>query len=181
MSTDASDRSQVELQALLEKLEALVTTGTRVPLTSLALVDEQEFVDLLDQMRNSIPEEVRQAKRVSKEREVVIQQAQVEADKILSAANEQARTLLDENELVRSAGMHAERIYNDAMTDAEAVKRGADEYALAALDDLEQHLTRLMTTIRKGKSSLERTLRTTTVADNGMPDQDFQNDDQRNR
>ena len=181
MSSDASDRSQVELQALLDKLEALVTTGTRVPLTSLALVDEQEFVDLVDQMRNSIPEEFRLAKRVSKEREVVIQQAQVEADKILSAANEQARTLLDENELVRSAGMHAERIYNDAMTDADAVKRGADEYALSALDDLEQHLTRLMSTIRKGKTSLERALRTNSGAEAGMSDQEFHGDEQRQR
>lgn len=157
--TDNADRpTQIEALNLLDRLESLVSGGTRVPLTSRSIVDEQEFIDLLDQIRSSIPEEVRQAKRVSQEREKVILQAQAEADKIINTAREQATALLEENELVRQAHDQANAYVQDALQRAEDVRRGADEYALAALDELEQHLTRLLATIRKGKATLERSL-----------------------
>lgn len=150
--------NQMEALNLLDRLESLVSGGARVPLTSRSIVDEQEFIDLLDQIRASIPEEVRQAKRVSQEREKVILQAQSEADKIINTARDQAETLLQENELVRQAHEQANAYVQDALARAEEVRRGADEYALAALDELEQHLTRLLATIRKGKATLERSL-----------------------
>src|SRR5579885_770635 len=153
--TDVERGSQVEALALLDRLESLVSGGARVPLTSRSIVDEQEFIDLLDQIRASIPEEVRQAKRVSQEREKVILQAQSEADKIINTAREQATALLEENELVRLAHEQANAYVQDAIQRAEEIRRGADEYALAAL---EQHLTRLLATIRKGKAALERSL-----------------------
>ncbi|HZQ99703.1 MAG TPA: ATPase [Chloroflexota bacterium] len=156
--TDVERGSQVEALALLDRLESLVSGGARVPLTSRSIVDEQEFIDLLDQIRASIPEEVRQAKRVSQEREKVILQAQSEADKIINTAREQATALLEENELVRLAHEQANAYVQDAIQRAEEIRRGADEYALAALDELEQHLTRLLATIRKGKAALERSL-----------------------
>ena len=158
MSDNAERSTQIEALNLLDKLESLVSGGARVPLTSRSIVDEQEFIDLLDQIRSSIPEEVRQAKRVSQEREKVILQAQAEADKIINTAREQATALLEENELVRQARDQANAYVQDALQRAEDVRRGADEYALAALDELEQHLTRLLATIRKGKATLERSL-----------------------
>jgi hypothetical protein len=158
MSDNADRTTQIEALNLLDRLESLVSGGARVPLTSRSIVDEQEFIDLLDQIRSSIPEEVRQAKRVSQEREKVILQAQAEADKIINTAREQATALLEENELVRQARDQANAYVQDALQRAEDVRRGADEYALAALDELEQHLTRLLATIRKGKATLERSL-----------------------
>jgi cell division septum initiation protein DivIVA len=148
----------IEVLHLIDRLEALVSGGTRVPLTSRSLVDEQEFIDILDQIRSSVPEEVRQAKRLSQEKDKVIQQAQAEADKILNAAREQATALLQENELVRLAQEQADAYVRDAIQRAEDVRRGADQYALAALDELEQQLTRLLATVRKGKATLERSL-----------------------
>jgi uncharacterized coiled-coil DUF342 family protein len=158
MSENPERPTQIEALNLLDRLEGLVSGGARVPLTSRSIVDEQEFIDLLDQIRASIPEEVRQAKRVSQEREKVILQAQAEADKIINTAREQATALLEENELVRQARDQANAYVQDALQRAEDVRRGADEYALAALDELEQHLTRLLATIRKGKATLERSL-----------------------
>lgn len=160
MSDNVERPNQIEALNLLDRLESLVSGGARVPLTSRSIVDEQEFIDLLDQIRASIPEEVRQAKRVSQEREKVILQAQAEADKIINTAREQAGSLLQENEVVRRAHEHAQAVVDDATARAEDVRRGADEYALAALDELEQHLTRLLATIRKGKATLERSLQT---------------------
>ena len=148
----------IEVLHLIDRLESLVSGGTRVPLTSRSLVDEQEFIDILDQIRSSVPEEVRQAKRLSQEKDKVIQQAQAEADKILNAAREEATALLQENELVRQAQEQADAYVRDAIQRAEDVRRGADQYALAALDELEQQLTRQLATVRKGKATLERSL-----------------------
>lgn len=158
MSDNERPANQIEALNLLDRLESLVSGGARVPLTSRSIVDEQEFIELLDQIRASIPEEVRQAKRVSQEREKVILQAQAEADKIINTARDQAAQLLDQNEMVRAAQDHAQQLVDEAVQRAEDVRRGADEYALAALDELEQHLTRLLATIRKGKATLERSL-----------------------
>ena len=155
---NAERGSAIEVLHLIDRLEQLVSGGTRVPLTSRSLVDEQEFIDILDQIRSSVPEEVRQAKRLSQEKEKVIQQAQAEADKIINAAREEATALLQENELVRQAQEQADAYVRDAIQRAEDVRRGADQYALAALDELEQQLTRLLATVRKGKATLERSV-----------------------
>jgi vacuolar-type H+-ATPase subunit H len=148
----------VEILQLLDRLESLVSTGTRLPLTSRALVDEQEFVDILDEIRAAIPEEVRQAKRLSQEKDKVILQAQSEADKIINAARDEATRILQEDHLIRAAREQADAYVQEAIQRAEEVRRGADEYALAALDGLEDQLTRLIATVRKGKSTLERSL-----------------------
>ena len=148
----------MEILQLLDRLESLVSTGTRLPLTSRALVDEQEFVDILDEIRAAVPEEVRQAKRVSQEKDKVLLQAQSEADKIINAARDEATRILDEDHLIRAAREQADAYVQEAIQRAEEVRRGADEYALAALDGLEDQLTRLIATVRKGKSTLERSL-----------------------
>jgi len=156
--TDTTREPAAEVLQLIERLESLVSGGTRVPLTSRSLVDEQEFINIIDQIRAAVPEEVRQAKRLSQEKERVISQAQSDADKILNAAREQAMSQLQENEFVRQAQEQADAYVRDAIQRAEDVRRGADQYALAALDELEQQLTRLLATVRKGKATLERSL-----------------------
>lgn len=148
----------IEILHLLDKLEALVSSGTRLPLTSRALVDEQEFVDILDEIRAAVPEEVRQAKRLSQDKEKVILQAQGEADKIVGAAREEANRILQEDSLIRQAREQAEAYVQEAIQRADEVRNGADEYALAALENLEEQLTRLIATVRKGKTTLERSL-----------------------
>ena len=148
----------IEILHLLDKLESLVSTGTRLPLTSRALVDEQEFVDILDEIRAAVPEEVRQAKRMSQEKEKVILQAQSEADKIINGARDEATRILQEDHLIRAAREQADAYVQEAILRAEEVRRGADEYALAALDGLEDQLERLLATVRKGKTTLERSL-----------------------
>ena len=155
----AVDRGpNVEILQLLDRLESLVSTGTRLPLTSRALVDEQEFVDILDEIRAAVPEEVRQAKRLSQEKDKVILQAQSEADKIINSARDEATRILQEDHLIHAAREQADAYVQEAIQRAEEVRRGADEYALAALDGLEDQLTRLLATVRKGKATLERSL-----------------------
>lgn len=127
-----------------------------MPLTSKALVDEQEFLELVDQLRVAVPEEVRHAKRVSQDRERVLTQARVEADKVLTSAQEQALQLVRENEIVRAAQQQAQEILSTATAEAQRLRADADSYVLSVLEGLENDLGRLLATVKKGKSVLER-------------------------
>lgn len=141
--------------SLIDRLEALVNAGTRVPLTSKALIDEQEFLELVDQLRVGVPDEFRHAKRVSHDRDRVISQAQLEADKLLSLAREHAEQMVQDSDIVRSAQQRAAELLSEATAEARGMRAEADEYAMEVLEGLEKELNRLLASVRKGKAALE--------------------------
>lgn len=146
----------MDVLQLIDRLEQLVSSGTRLPLSSRTIIDEQEFLDIIDQLRVTVPEEIKQARRVSQERERVMLQAESEADKIINSAQEQAARMLQEDELVRRAQDEAERLISDAEREAADIRQGADDYAAEVLAGLEDELTRLLATTRKGRATLDR-------------------------
>ena len=148
--------NKIDVLQLIDRLEQLVTTGMRFPLTSRAVIDEQQFLELIDQLRVAVPEEIKQAKRVSQEIDRVLFQAQAEADKIIATAREQAGMLLQEEEIVKMAQARANDIIAEAERNVEEIRQGADEYALEILTNLDQEMTRGIASVRKGKAALER-------------------------
>lgn len=141
---------------LIDRLETLVNSGTRVPLTSKALIDEQEFLELVDQLRVAVPEEIRHAKRVSQDRDRVISQARVDSDKILASAQEQASQMVGESEIVRRAQLRADEIMQAVEEDARRMRTEADGYVMSVLEGVESELNRLLATVKKGKSAMEK-------------------------
>jgi len=146
----------IDVLQLIDRLEQLVSSGTRLPLSSRTIVDEQEFLDIIDQLRVTVPEEIKQARKVSQEKDRVILQAESEADKIINAARERATMMLQENELVRQAQEDARQMLEAAHEQAEEVRQGADLYAQEVLGSLENELTKLLATVRKGRATLDR-------------------------
>jgi vacuolar-type H+-ATPase subunit H len=153
---DEQGGETIDVLELIDRLEQLVSSGTRLPLSSRTLVDEQEFLDIIDQLRVTVPEEIKQARRVSQEKDRVILQAEAEADKIINAAREQATAMLQENELVHQAQEETQRLIEAARQEAEEIRRGADVYAMEVLSGLENELTKLLATVRKGRATLDR-------------------------
>lgn len=149
----------MDVLQLIDRLEQLVSAGTRLPLSSRTMIDEQGFLDIIDQLRVSVPEEMKQARRFSQERERVMQQAEAEAEKIISAAQERATLMLQDNDVVRRADEEARRLLTEADREVEEIRRGADQYALEVLTGLDQELTRLLATTRKGRATLDRSTR----------------------
>jgi hypothetical protein len=121
------------------------------------MIDEQEFLDIIDRLRVAVPEELKQARRFTQERERVIQQAEDEAEKIIVAAQERATLMLHETELVRQAKDEARRIKATCELEADEIRRGADQYAFDVLAGLENELTKLLATTRKGRATIDRT------------------------
>lgn len=147
----------MDILHLIDRLETLITEGFHLPFTSNVIVQEDAFLDIIDQMRVSIPEEVKLAKRTEAERERLLLQAQEEGDRLLEMAREKARTMTNEHELVLFAQERAVEIEQDAHRQAEEIIGDADEYIVDQLSELEEQLMKTLTIVRNGLRHVRET------------------------
>ncbi len=124
-------------------------------MTNSVTVDQSAALDLIDQLRVAVPEEVRQAKRVNEETSRLVERAQEEAERILARAQEQAAFLIEERELTRAAEIRSAQIIEDGRAEAEEIRRGADQYAAEVLIRLEGECIKALQSIKRGLALLD--------------------------
>lgn len=124
-------------------------------MTNSVTVDQSTALDLIDQLRVAVPEEVRQAKRVNEETGRLVERAQEEAERILARAQEQAAFLIEERELTRAAEARSQQIIEDGRQEADGIRRGADQYAAETLVRLEGECIKALQIIRRGLTMLD--------------------------
>ena len=146
----------MEILALIDRLEALVNQGWRMPFSVKTIIDENAFFEIIDQMRVAIPQEIKQANEVVAEKENVLAAASAEAERTIELAREHATHLVDEHDLISAARTEAEGIKAQARREAAEIMRGADEYALGILSELESNLATLLQTTANGLAKLKR-------------------------
>jgi cell division septum initiation protein DivIVA len=144
----------LEVDALIEQLEHLLAEARPVPLSSSVMVNRAEVEDLLSELRTRMPEEVRQARWLLKERDDVIAQAAREADQLLADAREERDRMLSEQEVVKAAHREAERIVDDAREQARVLRLEAEDYVDGKLANFEIVLQKTMTQVEKGRERL---------------------------
>jgi cell division septum initiation protein DivIVA len=132
-----------------------VASGKKLPLTNSVVLDQQAVLELIDQLRVSVPDEVRQAKRITEEATRITERAREEGDQVVARAQEQAAQMLEERELVRMAQQRAGEILDAANHEAAEVRRGADEYAAGVLIRLEGECIKALTSIKRGIDMLD--------------------------
>lgn len=147
----------MDILHLIDRLESLVTESFHLPFTSNVIVQEDAFLDIIDQMRISIPEEVKLAKRTEAERDRTLLQAQEEANRMLEMAREKAKSMSNEHELVIYAQDRAQEIEADAHRQAAEIIADADEYIVDQLSELEEQLMKTLTTVRNGLRQVRET------------------------
>jgi len=140
---------------LLERLESQVATGTGVPRTRKVLVDKDAVLDLIDQLRVAVPEEIHAAKRINAESERIIEKANDESARITARAQEQAAYLIGEKGLTELAQAEGRRIVGEAQDAADGVRDGADAYASQILASLESEVRKALAGIEKGIDVLD--------------------------
>jgi cell division septum initiation protein DivIVA len=145
----------MDIMFLLERLESLVATGTGVPATRKVLGDKDAVLELIDQLRVAVPEEIHAAKRINAEGERIIEKANEEAGRIAARAQEQATYLIGERGLTEAAQAEGRRIVADAAEAADGVRFGADAYAAQILESLETEVRKALAGIEKGIQVLE--------------------------
>jgi hypothetical protein len=140
----------MDILHLIDRLEELFNNSRPIPLTHNVIVDEDKFLDIIDQMRISVPEEVKKAQQVFSQKDRVMAQAQEEANRTLQLAREKADGLIEKEALVQDAQRRAGQIIDQARADAENIKNGADQYALDILMGLQTELNRLTNQAQNG-------------------------------
>ena len=144
----------MDILHLVDRLEELFNESRLIPLTHNVIVDEDRMLEIIDQMRISIPEEVKKAQQVLAQRDRVLAQSQEEANRTIALAKKKGEELVSRDAIVEAAQVRAEQIIDQARADAEAVRRDADDYIIETLGSLEAELTRLINQARNGIAKL---------------------------
>ncbi|NLN70375.1 MAG: ATP synthase F0 subunit B [Chloroflexi bacterium] len=145
----------MDILHLVDRLEELFNESRPIWLTHSVIVDEDRMLDLIDQMRVAIPEEIKKAQQIIAQRDRILAQAKEEANRTIALAREKADKTLEDNEIIQAAKMRADEIINQSQQDAESSQREADKYIFETLTGLELHLDRMITQVRNGIKTLQ--------------------------
>lgn len=160
-----------EMITLLDELEDVLTKSTRLPFARRLMVDEERATALLDRLRAAIPEEVRRARQVLRERDQLLEQARRQAQRIVEQAQQEASMRLERDGLLDEAKQRTTQLIEAARREAAAVRQGADDYAHKVLIDIESLLSKTQDDFRE---VLGRTLLSVRkgLAELGSPDEE---------
>jgi cell division septum initiation protein DivIVA len=145
----------MDILHLVDRLEEIIKKSTQLPFSGVRLVDERHVWPLLDQMRISIPDEVRRAERILREKDRTMAQAQEETERILALARSEAAQLTADHVIAKAAEERADAVRARAEQEAEGIRTGADDYAFEVLCNLEQEMKRALTVIENGIQTIQ--------------------------
>ena len=128
----------VDILYLVDRLEELVGIGKRVPFSGRVMVEEEEFLALVDQLRITVPNEIKHAQRIIKQREGIIGSAQEEATKILDTARQQAEYIVSQQGLLNEARQRGEQLLQEVEAEHKRAMGQIDVYALQQFSRLEE-------------------------------------------
>jgi F0F1-type ATP synthase membrane subunit b/b' len=144
-----------DTRLLLLRLQELLENARAMPLSSSVMVNKEEFGELLQDAVDGLPEELKQARWLLKEREDVLERANREADRIIEAARVRAERMVERTEVVREARRAAESIVEHGDRQAAAIRHEAEDYVDRKLAAFEVVLDRTMQQVQKGRERLQ--------------------------
>jgi len=145
----------MDILHLVDRIEELFNESRAVPFTRNVVVDEDKMLDIIDQMRVTVPEEVKKAQQLVSQKDRILAQAQEEASRIVALAKEKAEQIVEREAIVKSAQTRATQIIAQAREDATTTRRDADDYVIGSLQTMEEEITRMLTQVRNGIRKIE--------------------------
>ncbi len=140
----------MDILQLIDRLEELFNDAKAVPFTHNVIVDEDKMLELIDQMRIAIPEEVKKAQQVVAQRDRVMAQAQEEANRTLQISRDKADQLVQKDMIVQESQRRADQIVSQARGEAEATRVDADNYVIDTLMQLQDQIAKLSGQVSNG-------------------------------
>lgn len=142
----------MQLVDLLDELEALLEEGRPVPLTGSVVISRRQCLDLIDRIRTSLPEEIREADRIQRSQRTLLQESKAEAEAIEREARERAAFIVAESELVKTAELKAEALVRESREKARQMVHGAQQQAETVYARLEDQLVQLLKMVRESST-----------------------------
>ncbi len=162
--TPGVDCAPMDVLVLIDRLDDLVHNAKAVPLTDQVRLDREEIYEILDQMRATIPEEIKQARWIVKERQEMLAEAKRECDRIIQEAREQAMREASQTEIVKLAEKQADDIVDDAKRQARETRLEMEDWADSILSTLELNLDKFLTAVKRGRERLHERSQETVIA-----------------
>ena len=145
----------MELITMLENLERELENAKNVPLSSKKMIDIDQFLGIIDNMKVTIPDEIKQSKLVLERETYILEDAKRNAGLIVAEAEKTAKAMIDEHEIVKQATEKSQEILNAARANAQEIRDGAMNYARDILKHLEADVTTYLETISENLQEFE--------------------------
>jgi vacuolar-type H+-ATPase subunit H len=131
---------RMDIFARLDKLEDFIANSKRVPLSSSVMVNEAEFYDLLDDIRATLPNELKQARHVAKERDRIMVEAQRKEEELLAKAEKRADDMVQQTEIIKQAELERDHMIDEAQEESRRIVYDAEDVADRIFGELEASL-----------------------------------------
>ena len=150
----------MEVFTLLESLEEILESSSKVPFSTKVMVDAGELRDIIEDIRLKLPDELKQAKWVKEERTRIIQEAKKEGEDIVKEAENRIIAMIDEHEITRKAYDEKQRILDSANEMAKEMSEGTKEYADTILAEIEGTISSLKDNIDQAQAAINNAVST---------------------
>ena len=145
------------LDSILHRLMDVITTAKSMPLSSSVMVSREEVMGLVQSALDSLPEELRQARWLLREREEFMAERSRDAEALMNEVRAQAERMVQRTEIVRQANAVAQRILDDANEEARTLRHQAEDFVDTKLAGMEIVLDRITRTVQSGREKLRAT------------------------
>ena len=173
-----SDQQAYDLETLLLQLREIVDTARTMPMSASVLVNRDETLEIVDDALRSLPDELRHARWLLKERDEYLAQARRDAEDIVEAARVQAERMVERTEVAREARRVAQQVVSHAEGDSRRLRHEAEDYIDQKLAAFEVVLERTMQTVRRGREQLQAVVGPLPPPDAAGPEPDEDDDEE---
>jgi len=155
MSLELMVGVDMDILHLVDRLEELFNEGRLIWFTHSVSINEEKFLDIIDQMRVTIPDEIKKAQQLLNQRDRILAQAQEEANRTLQLAREKGEQVVEKDSIVQAAQARSEQIISQARNEAEITRRDADAYVMETLTKIESEVEKYLNQVRNGIQVLQ--------------------------
>lgn len=145
----------MDVLKLLDLIEDIIEEASSLPFSSKVCIDKDELLDITNEVRLKLPDEIKQAEWIREERQRILAEAQNEADTLTEEAKVHIEGMIEENEITQRAKERAEEIIEQAKKNAKEIRIGAREYADQLLKDVQDDLKSMVLTLNDNREELK--------------------------
>lgn len=146
----------MDILNLLERIEDIIEVASKFPLSSKVMIDKEEILEVINEIRLKLPDEINRASWVAKERQRILNEAQAEAEELISKVSDQQKALIEESEITRQARQYANQIIQEAEQKANEMKSGAYQYSDEILSKLQERIREINNIIEDNREVLKK-------------------------
>ncbi|NLY47137.1 MAG: ATPase [Tissierella sp.] len=144
----------MDVLKLIDEIEDIIEDGSTLPFSKKVMVDVDEILDIIKEIRIRLPDEIKQAAWIKDEKQRILAEAQKDADNLLNEAEYRLEELIDQEAITKAAKERAEELINKAQTTAKEIRLGAMEYADSLLLETQEQLKDVITELNENRKEL---------------------------